>query len=195
MALKQHFAEIAPEYPVFSILVTESNRKQLIGGALKALAGGVRTKDANAVLDALEMLDGDRIDTAGSRYAKEVMSRLKAKGNGQVLNRGELLRGQTDVEYFHNAGFRLEPDLLAAVLGGLVYSGDIVLSITGDKIDSGKVSLLAECSLEELKQFKHIEAPKGIDVDVLRALFELLGLSPGLAVLATQEVWNRSLSC
>ena len=73
-----------------------------------------------------------------------------------------------------------------AVLGSLVYSGDIVLAITGDKIDSGKITLLAERSLEELKQFKHVEAPKEINVSVLRSLFELLGLSPGLAQLATQ---------
>ena len=132
------------------------------------------------------MLDGDRIDPVRSRYSQEVLSRLKAKGHGQVLNRSELLNGQADVEYFHPVKFRLEADLLVAVLGGLVYSGDIVLAITGDKIDSGKLTLLAERSLEELKQFKHIESPKEINVAVLRSLFELLGLSPGLAQLATQ---------
>jgi hypothetical protein len=186
LALSQQFAEVSPEYPTFSVLVTEFNRKQLVGNALKALAGGPRTKNANAVLDALEMLDGDRIDPGRSRYAQEVLSRLKAKGHGQVLNRSELLNGQTDVEYFHPVKFRLEPDLLVAVLGGLVYSGDIVLAITGDKIDSGKITLLAERGLEELKQFKHVEAPKELNVAVLRSLFELLGLSPGLAQLATQ---------
>ena len=51
-----------------------------------------------------------------------MLARLKAKGHGQVLNRSELLSGPTDVEYFHPVKFRLEPDLLAAVLGGLVYS-------------------------------------------------------------------------
>jgi hypothetical protein len=168
------------------MLVTETNRKQLVGSALKALAGGTRTKDANAILDALEMLDGDRIDPGPSRYAKEVLTRLKAKGHGQVLNRGELVSGPSDVEYFHPVKFRLEPDLLATVLGGLVYAGDIVLAITGDKIDSGKITQLAERDLDELKQFKHIEAPKEINVAVLRSLFELLGLSPGLAQLATQ---------
>ena len=186
LALKQHFADIAPDYPVFSMLVTETNRKQLVGSALKALAGGTRTKDANAILDALEMLDGDRIDPGRSRYAQEVLSRLKAKGHGQVLNRGELLSGPSDVEYFHPVKFRLEPDLLVTVLGGLVYAGDIVLAITGDKIDSGKITQLAERNLDELKQFKHVEAPKEINVAVLRSLFELLGLSPGLAQLATQ---------
>lgn len=188
LALGQRFADIAPEYPTFAVLVTEANRKQLVGNALRLLASGTRTKDALAVLDALELLDGDRVDPANSRYAQEVLNRLKAKGHGQVLNRNELLAGTSDVEYFYSGSkkYRLEPDLLVAVLGGLVYSGDIVLSITGDKIDSGKLAQLAERSLEELKQFKHVEAPKEINLAVLRALFELFDLPSGLAQKASQ---------
>ncbi|WP_244105277.1 DUF6079 family protein [Burkholderia ambifaria] len=186
LVLNQHFADIAPEYPKFPVLVTEANRKSLISSTLRALAGGTRTKDAIAVLDALEMLDGDRIDPTNSRYAQEVLNRLKAKGHGQVLNRSELIAGATDVEYFSPAKQRLEPDLLVVVLGVLVYSGDIVLSITGDKIDSGKLNLLAERSADELLQFKHIEAPKEINLAVLRALFELFGLASGLAQKASQ---------
>lgn len=186
LALNNQFAEVAPEYPTFSALVTEANRKQLVGNALRALAGGNRTKDAVVILDGLEMLDGDRIEPARSRYAQEVLARLKAKGHGQVLNRVELVSGDADVEYFAPIKFRLEPDLLATVLGGLVYAGDIVLAITGDKIDSGKITMLAERPLDELKQFKHVEAPKEINVAVLRSLFEMLGLPPGLAQQATQ---------
>jgi len=186
LALGQRFADIAPEYPTFSVLVTEANRKQLVGNALRALAGGTRTKDAAAMLDALELLDGDRVDPANSRYAQEVLNRLKAKGHGQVLNRNELLSGSSDIEYFAPIKYRLEPDLLVTVLGGLVYSGDLVLSITGDKIDSGKLAQLAERSLEELKQFKHVEAPKEINLAVLRTLFELLDLPSGLAQKASQ---------
>ena len=186
LALGTHFGDLAPEYPTFSVLVTEANRKQLIANTLKALAGGTRTKDAIAMLDALEMLDSDRIEPTRSKYAQEVLNRLKSKGHGQVLNRSELISGPTDVEYFAPVRFRLEPDLLVAVLGGLVYSGDIVLAITGDKIDSGKISLLAERSLDELQQLKHVEAPKEINVAVLRSLFELLGLPSGLAQMATQ---------
>lgn len=188
LVLGQRFVDLSPEYPTFSVLVTEANRKQLIGNALRALAGGTRTKDALAVLDALELLDGDRVDPANSRYAQEVLNRLKAKGHGQVLNRNELLSGSSDIEYFDTvpAKYRLEPDLLVTVLGGLVYSGDLVLSITGDKIDSGKLAQLAERSLEELKQFKHVEAPKEINLAVLRALFELFDLPSGLAQKASQ---------
>lgn len=132
------------------------------------------------------MLDGDRIEPTRSRYAQEVMNRLEAKGHGQVLNRGELLSGATDIEHFAPVRFRLEPDLLVAVLAGLVYSGDIVLAITGDKIDAGSLSLLAERPLGELTAFKHVEAPKEINVNLLRALFELLDLPSGLAQMATQ---------
>ncbi|MGQ3354012.1 MAG: DUF6079 family protein [Phreatobacter sp.] len=186
LALNNQFAEVAPEYPTFSALVTEANRKQLVGNALRALAGGNRNKDAVVILDGLEMLDGDRIDPTRSRYAQDVLARLKAKGHGQVLNRGELVSGDADADYFAPIKFRLEPDLLVTVLGGLVYAGDIVLAITGDKIDSGKITLLAERPLDELKQFKHVEAPKEINVAVLRSLFEMLGLPPGLAQQATQ---------
>jgi hypothetical protein len=186
LALSQHFANTAPEYPVFSVLLTKTNRKQLVGSGLRWLAGGPRTKDAVAVLDALEMLDGDRIDPARSKYAQEVLTRLTAKGHGQVLNRSELVSGTADTEYFAPVRFRLEPDLLLVILAGLVYSGHIVLAITGDKIDSGKLPLLADRPLEDLKAFKHVEAPKAINIDVLRALFELLQLPPGLAQMATQ---------
>jgi len=186
LCLGQHFANQAPEYPTFSVLITEENRKQIVGSALRVLAGGVRTKDALAALDALEMMDGDRIEPTRSKYAQEVLSKLKGKGQGQVLNRSELLSGPIDAEYFAPTRYRLEPDWLVVLLGGLVYSGDIVIAITGDKVDSGKVAQLAERPLDELRQFKHIEAPREINVSVLRALFDLLGLSPGLAQLASQ---------
>ena len=186
LALSQRFVDLAPEYPTFSVLVTERNRTQLVGNALRALAGGKATRDATAMLDALELMDGDRIEPAKSRYAQDVLKRLQDKGHGQVLNRSELLSGTADVEYFSPVKFRLEPDLLLIVLGALVYSGDLVLSIVGDKIDSGKLGQLAERSLDELINFKHIEAPKEINVAVLKALFGFFDIASGWAQKATQ---------
>ena len=186
IAFSQHFSDIAPEYPTFSRLVTGLNRKQLIGNALRLLAQGAKTADAGVILDALELMDGDRIDSNCSRYAKEILERLKEKGHSQVLNRQELLSGSNDVEYFVPAKYRLEPDLLLAVLATLVYSGDVVLSIAGDKIDSGKLSQLVDRPLDDLLQFKHIEAPKEINVAVLKSLFEFFGSPSGWAQKAVQ---------
>lgn len=190
VALAPHFEDIAREYPAFSVLVTQINRKQLVLSALKALAGGPRTKDAAALLDALELLDGAQLDPLRSRYATAVLDRLKQKGHGQVLNRTELLEpdpaGGWDVEYSAPNRFRPEPDLLIVVLAALVQNGDILLAIPGEKIDSGKLDRLTANTLDELSAFKHIEAPKALDLDVLRALLAFLGLPPGLATLATQ---------
>ena len=45
---------------------------------------------------------------------------------------------------------------------------------------------LAALPLDELIRFRHVERPKDWNVPALKALFELLGLTPGMAVLVTQ---------
>jgi hypothetical protein len=179
LCLAPHFSNLAPEYPNFSVLITETNRRPAVQSALRALAGSARARDATAVLDALEALDGDRIDPSKSRYAKSLLARLAAKGDGQVLNRTELFTGGLGVEYYDDGKTRLEPDWVLLVAACLVHSGDIVLAVAGDKIDSSRLSLLTERGLDDLVSFKHIERPKQLNVNVLRALFELLGLPPG----------------
>ena len=48
-------------------------------------------------------------------------------------------------------------------------------------------SLYWSSALDDLaKQFKHVEAPKEINVSVLRSLFELLGLPAGNAQMVVQ---------
>jgi hypothetical protein len=45
---------------------------------------------------------------------------------------------------------------------------------------------MAGASVSELIQFKHIERPKDWNLPALKALFELLGVTPGMAQLVTQ---------
>ncbi len=188
LTLGRNFADLAPAYPTFPYLVTELNRKQLVITALRWLSGGPRTREATALLDALGLLDGDRISPLASSYSRQVLDLLQAKGQGQVLNRAELLSGGpgSDSEYFDPRGARLEPDLLLVVLATLVYGGHLVLAISGDKIDASKIKLLGERSLEDLKAFRHLEAPRELNAEVLRALFELAGLPPGNARMVVQ---------
>ncbi|MEA2109952.1 MAG: DUF6079 family protein, partial [Pseudomonadota bacterium] len=68
ICLSTNFQEQAPEYPCFSVLITGDNRTQAAQDALRAIAGQSRTKQATAVLDALELLDGERLDPYRSRY-------------------------------------------------------------------------------------------------------------------------------
>ena len=139
-----------------------------------------------AVLDALELLDGDRLDPSRSRYAKHILEQLGKKGQGQVLNRGELIQDVQGVEYMAPDRYRLEPEWVAVLLASLVYGGDVVLAITGKKFDAGNLDILVTTPIAELTEFKHIERPKEANLAALRALFELLGLAVGMADLAVQ---------
>ncbi|WP_273888494.1 DUF6079 family protein [Rubrobacter naiadicus] len=187
IVLSAHFQDQAPEYPYFSVLITGQNREQAAQDALRAIAGQNRTKQATAVLDALELLDGERLDPYRSKYAKHIMNILKKKGHGQVVNRSELIQEVYGVEYFAQAlGYRLEPEWAVVVLAALVYSGDLVLSIPGKKFDATGLPQLAATPIDELAHFKHIERPKDWNLPALKALFDLLGLTPGMAQLVTQ---------
>jgi len=186
ICLAPHFQDQAPEYPFFSVLITGTNRNQAAQDALRAIAGRNRTRQATAVLDALELLDGERLDPDKSKYAQQILGLLKKKGHGQVVNRSDLIQDNQGVEYMDKDRQRLEPEWVAVVLALLVYSGDIVLAISGKKFDATGLSHLAGTGVDELTQFKHIERPKDWNLPALKALFELLGLTPGMARLVTQ---------
>lgn len=188
--LSEEFANRAPEYPHFSALVTYGqggNAQQAAQEALRGVAQPNRTKQANAVLDALELLDGDKIDPSKSRYAKHIQSLLKTKGQGQVVNRPEIITTlEPGIEFMLPDKFRLEPLWVSVTLAALVHSGDAVLAIPGAKFDATSLGSLATTPVADLLNFKHLERPKDWNIPSLKALFELMDLSPGQAVMVTQ---------
>ncbi|WYL94110.1 MAG: DUF6079 family protein [Gloeotrichia echinulata IR180] len=184
--LASHFADQAPEYPTFNVLITSANRTQATQDALRFLKGSSKTQQAIAVLDALELLDGDKLDAHRSKYADYILSLLRQKGSGQVLNRAEIIQDVLGVEYMAPNQYRLEPEWVVVLAATLVYNGDIVLAVPGKKFDANNLDGLVTASVEELTNFKHIEQPKDWNLPALRALFELLGLTPGMAQLVTQ---------
>ena len=74
--LAPHFADKSPEYPIFSVLVTRQNRDQAAQEALRWIAGGVKSKQGSAILDALELLDGETLKPRNLRYGQETCSTL-----------------------------------------------------------------------------------------------------------------------
>ncbi len=186
VCLSPHFKDQAPDYPFFYVLITNSNRIQACEDALRAISGLNRTKQATAVLDALELLDGDRFDVYHSRYANHILDIIKKKGHGQVVNRSELIQDILGVEYFVPQSYRLEPELVMVVIAALIHTGELVLAIPGQKFDATNLPQLASYGVKELTEFKHIEKPKGWNLPGMKALFELLGLTPGMAQLISQ---------
>lgn len=186
ICLETHFSDQAPDYPTFSVLITGASRAQAAQDALRAIAGQNRTKQATAVLDALELLDGERLDPARSKYAKHILTIAKKKGHGQVVNRSELIQDDHGVEYLAPQSLRLEPEWVVVVLAALVYAGEVVISVPGKKFDATSLPQMAGTGVEDLASFKHIERPKDWNLPAIKALLELLGLTPGMAQLVTQ---------
>lgn len=186
VCLAPNFENQAPDYPFFSVLITGNNRAQAAQDALRAIGGQNRTKQATAVLDALELLDGEKIEAYKSKYTRFILDVVKAKGHGQVVNRNEIIQDDHGLEYMNPGGSRLEPEWVTVLIAALVYSGDIVLSIPGKKFDATGLQQLAATGMDELVRFKHLEQPKEWNLPALKALFELLGMTPGMAQLVTQ---------
>lgn len=174
------FADRSPDYPRFSVTITRSNREQAAQEALRWIAGSVKSKQGAAVLDALELLDGDLLKPRASRYAQHLLDTLTHKGLGQVINRSELVQAQMGVEYWTR--FRLEPEFLAVVAAALVHSGDLVISLPGKKMDAASLDQFAKLSISEAREFKHLERPKDLPLAPLQELCDLFGVAKGLMV-------------
>ncbi|KKM12037.1 ATPase [Clostridiales bacterium PH28_bin88] len=183
--LANHFQELSPGYPVFSVLITGNNRVQAAQDALKWIKGATRTRQGTAVLDALGLLEGDKLAPASSAYAGQILDLLAARG-GKVLNRDELIQYDQGLEYFDLHHSRLEPEWVVVILAALVYSGDLTVSIPGQKFDAGNLESLTTTPIGDLVNFKYVEKPKDWNLPALKTLFELLELPPGLAVEITQ---------
>ncbi len=188
--LAEHFVNRAPEYPSFSALITygrDGNAQQAAQEALRGVAQPNRSKQATAVLDALELLDADKLDSSKSRYAKYILALLKAKGQGQVVNRQEVITTlEPGIEFMAPDKFRLEPIWITVAMAALVYDGDGVLAVPGAKFDATNLPALAATPVADLQNFKHLERPKDWNIPSLKALFELTDLPPGMAMQVTQ---------
>ena len=178
VCLAASFDDRYPEYPSFTAQLSASNLKQPTEDVIRWLAGGTRNNLATAVLDGLELLDGDKLKPHQSRYAKVVLEKLEAKPPGQVVNRKELITVKNDVE--RETRYQLEPEFLLIVLAALVQNGNVTLSLSGKKLDAANLSEASKTPLDQLLAFKHVERPKGLPLAELVALFELLGLAEGL---------------
>lgn len=187
--LAPQFAAQRPDYPAFTGFqrpISAQSRDDYARAAIQSVGGGaIPTQQGNAVLEALELLEGGAIKPRGSRYADYVLGLLNGRGEGQVINRSELLQpvvdsqGNTLLE--EDPKFRLEPEWLLVVLMALVHSGDLVLALPGNqRVDAASLRDASGRALRELLALKHIERPRDLPIATLLELFQLLGLAEGL---------------
>lgn len=179
--LASHFEERYGEYPSFRGMrepITETSRPRMAQEAIRWLAG-TRTQAGAAVLDGLELMQDSQAKPRHSRYALHILDRIEALRLGEVLNRSALLSTEfPGLE--REPRFKLEPEWLLVVLLAMVYSGDVVLQLPGDRVDAGSLSAVPRLPMETLTDFRFIERPRDLPLAAWVAVFELLELPPGL---------------
>lgn len=178
---EQYYLNQAPEYPQFSIKITSQNIGATTNDVIKSIiTSGVQSAATANVLNSLELLDNGKISPRNSRYAKSILDKLNAKPIGVVLKRSELItasHGAGSAEFFIEKDYRLEPEFISILLVALVRSGDIILSYKGMKLDAANMKNIASETALNLSNFDQIERPKDFNPAVIKALFDLVGLS------------------
>jgi hypothetical protein len=181
--LGDYFENRYPQYPRFGLVeFTIETIPQGADAALKAIAGGLLTRPAQAVLEALQIgkAENNRLvyTLDESPYAQYLLEQLHAQPTGKVLNRNALLEGSIEFEWDINFG--LEPEWLVVVLVALVRQGEITINFPGRKIDSDDLEEATRMGVGDLARFTSISRPKSLPEQTLRTLFEGLGLPEGL---------------
>jgi len=177
--LDEPFTKKYPQYPAFDRLqLTQQSLPQACQAALRALAGGPLTQQAECVLVGLELLrieDGKPMHTAlDSSYATIILTKLDAQGKGAVLNRKDLIGADPRRE--REITFGLEPELLMVTITALIRQGEITLNWMGHSFSSDDLDEIARLEIEDLSHFSTIARPKPVPEQVLKILFEGLGL-------------------
>jgi len=184
--LSPWFEKKYPDYPVFPndrTCITQQAMVQTYIPEALAQIPNPKTRTARVILEGLVMLDGERVNPHKSGFARWVLDELNKKGDGQVLNANELLeivQVVKDEEVRRTKEFHLEPELFSVILAALVYNGDIVITINGETYDAMKYEQLVRLQAKGILEFSYIKKPSSMPLNELRALFDMLGISPGL---------------
>lgn len=199
--LNKHFSDKFPDYPSFSDLLSPLSKENFEGrikNALKKLTSfNQPNRDGEAILAGLGLLSGQTIDTQNSKYSDSIRKKLKAKGQGKVLNRDEILYPHyIPQNLWYSQDYTLDHHLEFVVLAALVFKGDIEIawsgsrSLTATNIDK----LLLTLSEEDFFSFQSVREPTGLPIKALKALFGYLGLPDLSGELEKPETLSKILA-
>lgn len=171
------FADECPNYPKFSQLntpISKDNFDRLIKQALSKVANPEQAnRDGEGILSGLGCWVPGQLDYSHSPYAKSLLNMLKAKGEGKVLNRDEIIEYVDKSEnLWLTRDFKIEAELEFAVMATLTALGEIEITLnSGKAINSTNLSELRNLQNEDFYSFHHIKPPKGVNLAALKTMF------------------------
>lgn len=168
-----------PQYPKFDLLsatLSLQNRKGIVDLAMKKIADPLwQSRNGEAMLIALGLWEGGRLNTLRSQYANSLKQMLEDKG-GQVVNRDEILEifYEATNEYI-SKDFHIEPDLEMLVMATMAALGEIEIVLRGgNHITASSIQSITSLNPADYYNFQHICQPKGLNVPLIREI--MLGL-------------------
>jgi len=177
VVFEEWFEQERPNYPKFSQLnapVAKDNFDRLVKQALAKIANPEQSnRDGEGILSGLGLWVPGMLDYSHSPYAKSLLTQLKDKGDGQVLNRQEI------IEYVDNSDnlwlskdFKIEAELQFIVLATLAALGELEITLSsGNSINSTNLPELKDIVKEDFYSFTHVKPPKGLNEAALKAMF------------------------
>lgn len=181
--LDQHFNNKFQSYPHFMDLLTHNTKENLtlrVKNALKVILNyNDNNRDGHAILRGLGLVGNNSVEVKDSLYANNILKKLRERGEGQVLNRDDILYPHyLDTNQWYSADYKLEYQLEFVVLAALVYCGDIEISWAGNKrlrADNIDV-LLLNFEEEDYFSFRTVSQPAELPVRAIKQLFKSLNL-------------------
>ena len=171
------FEDDRPNYPNFTQLnasVAKDNFDRLVKQAILKIANPDQAnRDGEGVLSGLGLWVPGSLDYSHSPYAKSVLELLKAKGEGMVLNRDEIIEyvDKSD-NLWLSKDFKIEAELEFLVISTLAALGEIEINLnSGKSINSSNLNELKDIQKQDFYSFTHIKQPKNLNLAALKVMF------------------------
>lgn len=178
LLLEDYFCDKLPNYPKFTLLkgvLTNTNRADNVRRARMKIANPTQSNhEGEAILAGLGLLQENQLSIEGSIYALSIKKKLEDKGQGQVLNRDEVLyRFYRDWENdWRSLDYHIESDLEFLALATLVAVGEIEIDYPGGKnINAANLREIVDLPFDSFYSFSHVRRPKGLNLAAVRELF------------------------
>lgn len=196
--LEDYFCQQLPNYPKFTLLkgsITSDNRAAMLKGARQKLANpDFQNRDSEAILAGLGLLQDNQISTEGCIYALSVKNKLEEKGEGQVLNRDEILhRFYKEWEHdWRTNDYGIDADYEFLVLAAMVALGEIEIDFPGGKnINAANLKEIVDMPAESYYSFSHVRRPKNMNTQAVRELFLAIMGKDMTSQLSNPEIYTE----
>jgi len=196
--LEDYFCQQLPNYPKFTLLkgsITSDNRAAMLKGARQKLANpDFQNRDSEAILAGLGLLQDNQLSTEGCIYALSVKNKLEEKGEGQVLNRDEILhRFYKEWEHdWRTNDYGIDADYEFLVLAAMVALGEIEIDFPGGKnINAANLKEIVDMPAESFYSFSHVRRPKNMNTQAVRELFLAIMGKDMTSQLSNPEIYTE----